>query len=810
MGDTVVVRSPDDFVALAPGALVGRYVVRSVLGQGTFGITYLARDGQLGRDVAIKEYLPTAFAVRRDGGAVLPNSTKVAEEFAWGRQRFIDEGRTLAGIPRMPGMVHVYDLVEDHGTAYIVMEAVDGSTLDKKLDRDGPLSPQDVNRLLLPLLDVLAAVHQAGFVHRDIKPANILVDREGLPTLIDFGAARAAMAARTTAITAVFTPGYAAIEQFADGPQGPWTDIYGLSATLYRAITGSLAPRSVERALEDRYRPLAELKPAGFPMQLLSGIDLGLAVRAADRPQTIEQWRSALFSAEAPPGAPASAPAKARRSPRRVLYAMAMLAVAGTALLAEQTDPSTWLQSPWLQSAWLQSPWLQKAAGEVSKLVSAVRGKDESQQARPREAEAPRKTEAPVTEAPVAQAPVAARPEVAAPRAEAEDLASADAAFKRGDYATVRRLVKPLADAGNAKAQNYLGLLYDDGLGVPRNDAQAVVWYRRAADQGNAAAQYNLGRLYDNGHGVPQDDAQAMAWYRKAADQGDARAQTSVGAAYESGRGVARDPAQAAEWYRKAADQDHPSAELYLGHMYTTGNGVAQDYRQALEWFRKAADHGSAAAEYYLGYLYSEGMGVPQNLGEAVAWYRKAADHNYAGAQTNLGAAYEAGRGVPQDFAQAAVWYRKAADQGNAVAQFNLGKLYSSGRGVPQDHRQAMKWYREAAGQDHAGAGFSIGNAYDVGLGVPQDPAQAANWYRKAADDRSVDAMYALGLLYQQGRGVPQDLVQADRWIGRAIDRYAPSEKDKRDKAVQTREALERGMTPAQIDQVQKLIGESR
>ncbi|MBV8191286.1 MAG: SEL1-like repeat protein, partial [Alphaproteobacteria bacterium] len=735
MGDTVAVRSPDDQLALASGALVGRYVVTSVLGQGSFGITYLARDGQLGRDVAIKEYLPTVFAVRRGDGTVVPNSTKSAAEFAWGRQRFIEEGRTLAGFRRMPGMVHVYDLVEDHGTAYIVMELVNGSTLEKKLDHDGQLSPQEVNRLLPVLLDVLSAVHQAGFVHRDIKPENILLDREGNPTLIDFGAARAAMAARTTAMTAVYTPGYAAIEQFADGEQGPWTDIYGLSATLYRAISGRLPPRSVGRALEDSYRPLAELKPAGFPIPLLRGIDRGLAVRAADRPQTIEQWRSALFSTEPPADAGAGAPAVGRRR-RTMVYAsvgaLAVLAAAGAALLLQQTDLSASLQ---------------EAAGGGSSPALADRGPGGAEQARPTQTEA----------APSTEAEVVAKPEVAAPRAEAEDLAEADSAFKRGDYATVRRLMKPLADAGNAKAQNYLGVLYDDGMGVPRDDAQAVAWYRKAADQGNAAAQYNLGRLYDNGHGVPQDDAQAVAWYRKAADQGDVRAQTSLGAAYDSGRGVARDLAQAAKWYRRAADQDHPAAELILGSMHAAGRGMPQDYGQAVEWFRRAAAHGSAPAEFNLGYLYSVGRGVPQDYDEAVAWYRKAADHDSPSAQTNLGAAYEAGRGVPQDFAQAAGWYRKAADQGNAVAQYNLGKLYDSGRGVPQDYRQALAWYRKAAAQDYGPAGASVGYAYDVGRGVSQDPAQAANWYRKAVDDGSVDALYALGLLYQQGRGVPRD-----------------------------------------------------
>jgi peptidoglycan hydrolase-like protein with peptidoglycan-binding domain len=286
--------SPVDFVALSAGRMIGRYEVVSVLGQGGFGITYRARDSQLGREVAIKEYLPLALAVRQDGTTVLPRSTGAAEDFTWGRERFVAEGRTLASLQDAPAIVRVFDFLEANGTAYIVMQLLHGETLEGRLKRTGPLTAADIDRILWPLLDGLEQVHNAGFLHRDIKPANILLDDAGNPTLIDFGASRAAIAGRSTALTAIFTPGYAAAEQMTSAKQGPWTDIYGLSATLYHAITGQTPPSAFDRMLDDAYEPLGKKMPAGFALGLLAGIDAGLAVRASDRPQSIAGWRPIL------------------------------------------------------------------------------------------------------------------------------------------------------------------------------------------------------------------------------------------------------------------------------------------------------------------------------------------------------------------------------------------------------------------------------------------------------------------------------------------------------------------------------------
>ncbi|MDP1753637.1 MAG: protein kinase [Reyranella sp.] len=266
----------------------------SVLGQGGFGITYRAHDTQLDREVAIKEYLPLALAVRQDGTTVLPRSTDAAADFSWGRDRFVAEGRTLASLQRAPAIVRVFDFLEANGTAYIVMELLHGETLEHRLKQKGSLGPAEIDRILWPLLDGLEQVHATGFLHRDIKPANILLDAAGNPTLIDFGASRAAMAGRSVALTAIFTPGYAAAEQMTSAKQGPWTDIYGLSATLYHAITGAMPPSAFDRMLGDAYEPLGGKSMAGFAPGLLVGIDAGLAVRASDRPQSIAGWRPIL------------------------------------------------------------------------------------------------------------------------------------------------------------------------------------------------------------------------------------------------------------------------------------------------------------------------------------------------------------------------------------------------------------------------------------------------------------------------------------------------------------------------------------
>lgn len=248
----------------------------------------------------------------------------------------------------------------------------------------------------------------------------------------------------------------------------------------------------------------------------------------------------------------------------------------------------------------------------------------------------------------------------------------ANAAYDKGDYAFALQEARPFAEQGNAVAQNLLGRMYSNGLGVSRDYTQAISWFRKASEQGHVRAQVNLGIMYENGYGVPQDYAQAIMWYTKAAEQGDVSGQTNLGVMYRDGQGVPLDYVQAISWFRRAAEQGDAGAQGCLGGMYSNGYGVLQDYAQAISWYRKAAEQGNADAQTNLGYMYEKGQGVTQDYVQALAWYRKAAEQGEAMAQNNLGAFYAAGKGVAQDYAQSLVWYRKAVEQGNEKAKYFL------------------------------------------------------------------------------------------------------------------------------------------
>jgi serine/threonine protein kinase len=292
--------SLDNVQALPAGTQLGDYRLDVVIGHGSFGITYRAFDTQLAKLVAIKEYLPVEFAVRQGLREVVPRGTRYADDFAWGRDRFLDEARALARF-RHAHIVPVLRYFEANGTAYTVMEFEDGRSLAELLSPEGRrLPPDDVRRLGDGLLSGLGAVHEQGFLHRDIKPSNIIIRRDGVPVLIDFGAARQAIGGRTRTLTGILTPQYAPIEQYAlDGKQGAWSDIYSAAAVIHHALAGRPPPEAAARVGTDPYRPLVEREAGLMDATFLRAVDAGLAFSAKDRPQSVREWR-AMFDISLP------------------------------------------------------------------------------------------------------------------------------------------------------------------------------------------------------------------------------------------------------------------------------------------------------------------------------------------------------------------------------------------------------------------------------------------------------------------------------------------------------------------------------
>lgn len=273
--------------------LAGAYLVGRVLGQGGFGITYVGIDLNLQIKVAIKEYFPEGCVSRdmRSHSTVLSYNGEKEAFFCKGKERFVDEARTLALFAGDDGIVHVRSFFYENGTAYIVMDYAEGETLKSYAAKMGGMLPADeVFALFEPLLCSIARVHEAGLLHRDISPDNIVLRPDGTLVLLDFGAARQMSVAGEHSNTISVKHGFAPEEQYRTrGEQGPWTDIYALCATIYRLITGILPPQALDRLMNgDVLKRPSEL---GIPLseRRENALMKGMAVRTNERTQTIRE-----------------------------------------------------------------------------------------------------------------------------------------------------------------------------------------------------------------------------------------------------------------------------------------------------------------------------------------------------------------------------------------------------------------------------------------------------------------------------------------------------------------------------------------
>lgn len=278
--------------------LAGKYLLGMAIGEGGFGITYIGMDLNLEMRVAIKEYYPNGCAVRNcsESNTVLSYSNSAQEVFEKGREKFINEARLLAKCSNLSEIVSVKDFFRENHTAYIVMEYIEGITLKAYLKQNGDHIPaQKTLQMMKPVICSLSKVHDMNLIHRDISPDNIMICNNGSVKILDFGGARDYIFSNEKSLSIMLKPGYAPEEQYrTHGNQGPWTDVYALCATMYRCITGSVPPESLERAYQESLPPIRSISP-DCPPAAASAIEKGMSIYPENRFQSMQELYSALY-----------------------------------------------------------------------------------------------------------------------------------------------------------------------------------------------------------------------------------------------------------------------------------------------------------------------------------------------------------------------------------------------------------------------------------------------------------------------------------------------------------------------------------
>ena len=289
---------------LPVGTHLGEFEILDLIGEGGFGIVYLAYDHSLERQVALKEYMPSGLAKRTTRLAVTVRSQHNVETFTAGLKSFINEAKMLAQFDSQ-SLVKVHRFWEGNGTAYMVMPFYEGITLKQAL-KQRRITPSEswIRVLLGDLFDAIEIIHRGQCLHRDIAPDNILLLKDGRPLLLDFGAARRVIGDLTQCLTAILKPGYAPIEQYADIAglrQGPWTDIYALAAVVYYLIAGKAPPPAVARMVHDELVPAREVGKGRYSAGFLAALDKALSVKPEQRFRSIAELRHALDIMDAAP-----------------------------------------------------------------------------------------------------------------------------------------------------------------------------------------------------------------------------------------------------------------------------------------------------------------------------------------------------------------------------------------------------------------------------------------------------------------------------------------------------------------------------
>ena len=285
---------------LPEGYQLENYRIASVLSCGGFSIVYLAYD-ENDQPVAIKEYLPSQLALRKEGDALPSISDENLATFRYGMRCFFEEGRSLARLSH-PNVVRVLKFFRANETVYLVMRYERGRTLQEHIHaRRGTIKERFIRQVFTQLLTGLREVHSNKLLHLDIKPANIYIRNDSTPVLIDFGAARQTLVQEGQRLNPMYTPGFAPPEQYKNRELlGPWSDCYAIGASIFACLANAAPQAANDRVVKDRYVSAAKLWDGKYSRQLLETIDWCLELDHMKRPQSVFALQKVLLREKDP------------------------------------------------------------------------------------------------------------------------------------------------------------------------------------------------------------------------------------------------------------------------------------------------------------------------------------------------------------------------------------------------------------------------------------------------------------------------------------------------------------------------------
>ena len=540
------------------------YMIEKVLGQGTFGITYLATtrvrvSGALGEietelKVAVKEFFMKDINGRSDSTVTCSSSGDLYADY---RRKFAREATNLSQLNH-PHIVKVLELFEANNTYYYSMEYCEGGTLDALIEKQCGLDVHEALSYFRQIADAMSFMHDNRMLHLDLKPSNIMLRGNGEAVLIDFGLSKQYTASgdpESSTRVGSGTPGYAPLEQanYREGKDFPVTmDVYALGATLFKMLSGTRPPEASE--LLNEGFPACELQQKGVCDELITCVSTAMSPIKKNRYQMVSDF-------------------------------LHDIQVCGKNSLNETINGISHISGKVQENSILEEESLKNGDSTLTDENVFENGNN-----------------------------------LKANLLKAKDL------YQKKDYVHAFRLFEKIAEQAGAEAQNGLACCYDKGHGVKRNPKKAYYWFKKAANSGFPLAIYNLGKLYEYGRGVQKNLKEAFSCYVTALTKGIWEVDMKIGLFYEKGWGVDRDYKKAAECYRNIIRKGISGSNcmvLYrLGRLYELGFGVEQNIEMAIRLYDSAAIWNDFEALYRLGYLYEHGIGVEENLETAIMYYK--------------------------------------------------------------------------------------------------------------------------------------------------------------------------------------------